>query len=43
VQQLQIRLDEQSQAQQVAEIVDSEYFQDLQARTQSLRKIVAGE
>ena len=46
VQQLRIELDEAKQAQQVAEIVETEYFQQLQARAHDLRKIMddpAGE
>jgi len=40
VQQLRIELDEAKQARQVAEIVETEYFQKLQARAHDLRKII---
>jgi CheY-like chemotaxis protein len=42
VQQLRIELDEARQARQVAEITDSDYFQQLQATAADLRKIVDG-
>jgi DNA-binding response OmpR family regulator len=40
VQLLQIELDEARQAKQVAEITESEYFQELQAKVQELRHII---
>ena len=42
VQQLRIELDEARQARQVAEITESDYFQQLQATAADLRKIVDG-
>ncbi len=42
VQQLRIELDEVRQARQVAEITDSEYFQQLESRAQDLRQIIDG-
>jgi len=42
VQQLRIELDEVRQAQQVAEITESDYFQQLQAKAQDLRQIIDG-
>jgi DNA-binding response OmpR family regulator len=42
VQQLRIELDEARQAHQVAEITESDYFQQLQATAADLRKIVDG-
>jgi DNA-binding response OmpR family regulator len=42
VQQLRIELDEARQAHQVAEIAESDYFQQLQATAADLRKIVDG-
>ncbi|HET6443892.1 MAG TPA: response regulator [candidate division Zixibacteria bacterium] len=42
VQQLRIELDAACQAQQVAEITDSDYFQQLQSKAQDLRKIIDG-
>ncbi len=42
VQQLRIELDEALQAQQVAEITETDYFQQLEARAQDLRQIVHG-
>ena len=42
VQQLTIELDEARQAHQVAEITESDYFQQLQATAADLRKIVDG-
>jgi len=42
VQQLRIELDEVRQARQVAEITETEYFQQLEARAQDLRQIIDG-
>jgi len=42
VQQLRIELDEARQAQQVAEITESDYFQELEAKAQDLRQIIDG-
>jgi two-component system cell cycle response regulator len=42
VQELRIELDEAKQAQQVAEITETDYFQELQAKAQDLRKIIDG-
>ena len=42
VQQLRIELDAACQAQRVAEITDSDYFQQLQSRAQDLRNIIDG-
>jgi two-component system cell cycle response regulator len=42
VQQLRIELDEARQARQVAEITESDYFQQLQSRAQDLRQIIDG-
>ena len=42
VQQLRIELDDARQAQQVAEITESEYFQQLEARAGDLRQIIDG-
>jgi CheY-like chemotaxis protein len=42
VQQLRIELDEVKQARQVAEITETEYFQQLQAEAQNLRGILEG-
>jgi len=42
VQQLRIELDDARQAQQVAEITESEYFQQLEARADDLRQIIDG-
>jgi two-component system cell cycle response regulator len=42
VQQLRIELDEARQARQVAEITESDYFQQLQARAYDLRQIIDG-
>jgi DNA-binding response OmpR family regulator len=42
VQQLRIELDEARQAQQVAEITESDYFQQLEAKAQDLRQIIDG-
>jgi DNA-binding response OmpR family regulator len=43
VQQLRIELDEARQAQQVAEITESDYFQKLEAKAQDLRQIIDGQ
>jgi CheY-like chemotaxis protein len=40
VQQLRIELDEATQAQQVAEITETDYFQQLEARAQDLRRLI---
>jgi two-component system, cell cycle response regulator len=40
VQQLRIELDEARQARQVAEITETDYFRDLEAKAQSLRQII---
>jgi DNA-binding response OmpR family regulator len=40
VQQLRIELDEARQARQVAEITDTDYFQQLEAKAQDLRRII---
>jgi DNA-binding response OmpR family regulator len=42
VQQLRIELDEARQARQVAEITETDYFQQLEARAQELRNIMDG-
>ena len=42
VQQLRIELDEARQARQVAEITESDYFRELEARAQDLRQIIDG-
>jgi hypothetical protein len=42
VQQLRIELDEVRQARQVAEITETDYFQQLEARAQDLRQIIDG-
>jgi two-component system cell cycle response regulator len=42
VQQLRIELDEARQARQVAEITESDYFQQLEAKAQDLRQIIDG-
>jgi two-component system cell cycle response regulator len=42
VQQLRIELDEARQSRQVAEITETDYFQQLQAQAQDLRKIIDG-
>ncbi len=42
VQQLRIELDEVRQARQVAEITESEYFQQLESKAQDLRQIIDG-
>jgi two-component system cell cycle response regulator len=42
VQQLRIELDEARQARQVAEITETDYFQQLQARAHDLRQIIDG-
>ncbi len=42
VQELRIELDEARQARQVAEITDSEYFQQLESKAQDLRQIIDG-
>jgi len=42
VHQLRIELDAAHQAQRVAEITDSDYFQQLQSKAQGLRKIIDG-
>lgn len=42
VQRLRIELDEKRQAQQVAEIAETDYFQQLQAKAEDLRKIIDG-
>jgi len=42
VQRLRIELDERRQAQQVAEIAETDYFQQLQAKAEDLRKIIDG-
>ena len=42
VQQLRIELDEVRQARQVAEITETDYFQQLQAKAQDLRQIIDG-
>jgi two-component system cell cycle response regulator len=42
VQQLRIELDQARQDRQVAEITESDYFQQLQARAQDLRQIIDG-
>jgi DNA-binding response OmpR family regulator len=42
VQQLRIELDEARQAQQVAEITESDYFQELEAKAKDLRQIIDG-
>jgi two-component system cell cycle response regulator len=42
VQQLRIELDQARQARQVAEITESDYFQELQARAHDLRQIMDG-
>jgi nitrate/nitrite-specific signal transduction histidine kinase len=41
VQQLSIELDEVRQARQVAEITETDYFQQLQAKAQDLREIMS--
>jgi two-component system cell cycle response regulator len=43
VQQLRIELDEVRQATQVAEITETDYFQQLQSRAEDLRRIIDGE
>jgi DNA-binding response OmpR family regulator len=42
VQQLRIELDEAMQAQRVAEITETDYFQQLEAKAQDLRQIIDG-
>jgi two-component system, cell cycle response regulator len=42
VQQLRIELDEARQARQVAEITESDYFRELEAKAQDLRQIIDG-
>src|SRR5512139_1515138 len=42
VQELRIELDEARQARQVAEITESDYFRELEARAQDLRQIIDG-
>ncbi len=42
VQKLRIELDQTRQAQQVAEITETDYFQQLQSRAEDLRKIIDG-
>jgi nitrate/nitrite-specific signal transduction histidine kinase len=43
VQQLRIELDEARQAREVAEITESDYFQQLEAKAQDLRQIIDGQ
>ncbi len=43
VQQLRIELDEARQAREVAEITESDYFQQLQAKAKDLREIIDGQ
>lgn len=43
IQQLRIQIDESKQQQQVSEIVESDFFQDLQARARTLRQRNKGE
>ena len=42
VQQLRIELDEARQARQVAEITETDYFRELEAKAQDLRQIIDG-